>query len=257
MTKMVFFDIDGTLLDHGTRKIPASTIYAIEELKKREIPVAIATGRAPFLFKEIREQTGISNFISFNGSYAVYEEEVIHATPLEKQELIKLTEKAEQLGFPLVYLDHEGMRSNVLDHPRITKSFDDMSFEYPKLDKEYAFNRDIYQALIFANKEEEHHYVDKYDNFDFVRWHVMSTDILPKGGSKANGIKAMTEKMGIPLSDVVAFGDALNDLEMLTTVGHGVAMGNGLDEVKKNARYITKPIDEDGILHGLQMLGML
>ena len=82
-------------------------------------------------------------------------------------------------------------------------------------------------------------------------------DVLPIGGSKANGIEKYIEKRGYTKDQVYAFGDYLNDIEMLQYVGHGVAMGNAPDEVKKAARYVTKDVGEDGIAYGLEMVGLL
>ena len=61
----------------------------------------------------------------------------------------------------------------------------------------------------------------------------------------------------IDLEDTIAFGDYLNDLEMLSYVGHGVAMGNAPEIVKKAARHITRDVDQDGIQYGLRLLGLL
>ncbi|MER2090901.1 MAG: HAD-IIB family hydrolase, partial [Sporosarcina sp.] len=82
-------------------------------------------------------------------------------------------------------------------------------------------------------------------------------DVLPLGGSKAKGIEKFIEKKGFRKEHVYAFGDNLNDIEMLQYVGHGVAMGNAPEIVKNAARYITKDVSEDGIAHGLEMVGLL
>jgi HAD superfamily hydrolase (TIGR01484 family) len=87
-------------------------------------------------------------------------------------------------------------------------------------------DNEIYQALLFCSEDEEGNYVGKYDDFHFIRWHEYSTDVLPFGGSKAEGIKILMEKVGFALEDVYAFGDGLNDIEMLKVAGYGVAMGN-------------------------------
>ena len=94
-------------------------------------------------------------------------------------------------------------------------------------------HNEIYQSLLFCEIDEEKQYFKNYPKFDFIRWHPYSVDILPKGGSKAEGIKKMIDRLGFELKDVYAFGDGLNDLEMLKAVGTGVAMGNGVPEAKR------------------------
>ena len=59
------------------------------------------------------------------------------------------------------------------------------------------------------------------------------------------------------MENVYAFGDSLNDIEMLQAVGTGVAMGNGLDIVKENADFVTGDVEEDGIYNGLKKLHLI
>lgn len=69
--KIIFFDIDGTLLDHE-KKVPATTKESIQELKEAGHIVAIATGRAPYHFEELREELGIHSYVCLNGQYVVH-----------------------------------------------------------------------------------------------------------------------------------------------------------------------------------------
>ena len=70
---------------------------------------------------------------------------------------------------------------------------------------------------------------------------------LPKSSGKVQAILSLSERSGIPVSEFVAFGDDLNDIEMLRTCGTGVAVGNAIDEVKKVADHITATNDEAGV----------
>lgn len=82
-------------------------------------------------------------------------------------------------------------------------------------------------------------------------------DIIPNGGSKAKGIEKYIEKLGFNRDQVYAFGDGLNDLEMIEAVGTGIVMGNGHEDLKKLANHVTKDVSEDGIYHGLKWAGLL
>ena len=81
----MFFDIDGTLLDQN-KKMSDSTKKAIEKLKENGVFVAIATGRAPFMFENLRKEIDIDSFVSFNGQYVVFENEVIYKNPMQTDE---------------------------------------------------------------------------------------------------------------------------------------------------------------------------
>ncbi|MCP1124887.1 phosphatase [Bacillus sp. AFS018417] len=254
--KIVFFDIDGTLLDHN-KEIPQSTKEAVRRLQENGVHVAIATGRAPFMFEDIRQELNIHNYVSFNGQYVVFEDEVIYKNPLHPEALHAFTKFSEEASYPLVYLDHKDMKATVASHHYVTESFASLRMSHPVFEPSFYEKRDIYQTLLFCRAGEEEKFISDYPQFHFIRWHAYSMDIIPMGGSKANGIEKFIEKLGFTREQVYAFGDGLNDLEMIETVGTGIAMGNGHEDLKKLANYVTKDVAEDGILHGLQWAGLL
>ena len=256
MKKIVFFDIDGTLLDHE-KNLPLSTKRAIQLLKENGVFVAIATGRAPFMFESLREELDVDSFVSFNGQYVVFENKVIYENPLHESGIEKLYQDALKNKHPLVFMNEKTMKASVQHHPFIETSMDSLNFLHPEEDARFYVKRNLYQSLLFCESQDEQLYFDAYPEFDFIRWHTYSVDVLPKGGSKAEGIKKMIEQLGFELKDVYAFGDGLNDLEMLKEVGTGVAMGNGVPEAKELADLITSDVSKDGIWNGLKELQLI
>jgi Cof subfamily protein (haloacid dehalogenase superfamily) len=256
MSKIVFFDIDGTLLDHE-KNLPATTKEAIVRLKQNGVFVAIATGRAPFMFESLREELEIDSFVSFNGQYVVFENEPIYQNPLNTLKIEELYLKAKEKAHPLVFMNHQTMKSSVKHHEHIEISLGGLKFAHPDHDGEFYANRDLFQTLLFCEEGEEDFYREAYPEFTFIRWHPYSVDILPAGGSKAEGIKKMIDRLGFKPEDVYAFGDGLNDFEMLQAAGTGVAMGNAVPELKGHANLVTRNVDEDGIWHGLKELKLI
>lgn len=256
MKKIVFFDIDGTLLDHE-KKLPETAKQAVSQLQSNGVFVAIATGRAPFMFQSLREELGIDSFVSFNGQYVMFEKEVIYENPLDETELERFFQKTSQHDHPLIYLTDQTMKATVSYHKHIEESLGSLKFPHPDADAHYYRNRKIYQTLLFCEDHEERYYHEHHPDFRFIRWHPYSVDILPSGGSKAEGIKKMIEILGFDMQDVYAFGDGLNDLEMLKTVGTSVAMGNAVPEAKSNADFITDDVSENGIWNGLKKLQLI
>lgn len=255
--KIVFFDIDGTLLDHD-KQLPDATVEAIKALKANGHIPAIATGRAPFAIKEVAEKLDIHSFVCLNGQYAVHKDEPVYKNALNDQALAELVETAKKFQHPLVFMDEKGWVSNIEQHPDVTEAIgtlqmlDTLGFN-PDLYKEEK----IYQALLFCESHQETPYLEQFNQFDFVRWHDVSTDIIPKGGSKAVGIQKMMAKLGLDMGNAYAFGDGLNDVKMLQMIPHSVAMGNALPEVKRSAKYVTEAVDANGIASGLQKLGLI
>jgi Cof subfamily protein (haloacid dehalogenase superfamily) len=205
--KLIFFDIDGTLLDHD-KKLPINTVKAINELKSLGHYVAIATGRAPFMFKDIRTELSISSYIGFNGQYVVTEDAPLYKNPLKKSTLQKLHEQTEESGHPLVFMDAATMKASVTNHPHIQESLGTLNFTHPEVDPHYYKENDVYQTLLFCEKGDESSYLEGYSDFDFIRWHQFATDVLPTGGSKAKGIEIVMKKLGYNRNDVIAFGNA-------------------------------------------------
>ena len=83
--KLFFFDIDGTLLD-SEKKLPESTIKAVKSLKNDGHHVAIATGRAPYMFDDILAELDIHTYVSMNGQFTVVNDEVIDRDPIDRDD---------------------------------------------------------------------------------------------------------------------------------------------------------------------------
>ncbi|WP_338753830.1 Cof-type HAD-IIB family hydrolase [Bacillus sp. FJAT-52991] len=256
MTKIVFFDIDGTLLNRE-KQLPARTKEAVKLLQNKGIYTAIATGRAPFMFGDLRKELNIQSFISFNGQYVVFEDEVVYLNPLHIDPLRKLVVQAKEKQHPLVFMNELTMKSNHPEHAYIETSFRSLNFPHPEPQPDFYEQNELYQTLLFCSEEDEMEYREQFPEFTFIRWHPYSLDILPIGGSKAVGIKKMLERLPFKLEDVYAFGDGLNDIEMLQAAGTGVAMGNAHPLVKEQANMVTADVADDGIFLALEKLGLI
>lgn len=256
--KLIMFDIDGTLLDYD-KKLPASAKEAVKALKKVGHEIAIATGRAPYSFQELREELEIDSFICFNGQYVEIENEVIYKNSIDRALLMDLLEASTAHKHPLVFMGAESLKGNIDYHLGIEKALAMLKAgaDHPEVNADYIQETEIFQTTIFCEAFEEATYRTNMRNLNFIRWHKYALDVLPLGGSKALGIEKFIEKKGFTQDQVYAFGDNLNDIEMLQYVGHGVAMGNSPEEVKKIAKYVTKDVNDGGIVHGLKMVGLL
>jgi hydroxymethylpyrimidine pyrophosphatase-like HAD family hydrolase len=84
------------------------------------------------------------------------------------------------------------------------------------------------------------------------RWHPEFTDITACGADKGKGILAMARHEGFDPSRTIAFGDGGNDISMIRQAGIGIAMGNAIDELKRQADYVTTSVDDDGIRRALR-----
>lgn len=255
MSKLLLLDIDGTLLD-SNKQLPGATKQALIRARANGHQLAIATGRAPFMIGSLLEELAIDTYITFNGQYIAYENEAVHKQAIEPNILERVMDFADQRDHPLVFLNEHKMVSSIDFHPDIDESIKSLKFPHPEMDKEFYRSNDVYQALVFCEEHEEQQYHQAFQNVDFVRWHRVSCDILPKGGSKALGIKHLIKSTGHRLEDTIAFGDGLNDLQMMEVAGYSVAMENGHEETKKRANHVTSHVDEDGLAKAFDFLGL-
>ncbi|KOS62441.1 Cof-type HAD-IIB family hydrolase [Lysinibacillus agricola] len=256
MKKILFFDVDGTLYN-SEKILPASAKEALFEARSKGYELAIATGRAPFMIQSLLEELDINTYVTFNGQYVVYRGEVVYTNGIEKDELAKIIAFGEARNEPVVFLDDKRMIASVGNNDMVAESLNTLKYPYPNLDSTYYMHNAVYQTLIFMEEKDEPLYCETFPNVQFVRWHRYSCDILPKGGSKAAGIEKILEKMGLTLNDAIAFGDGINDIEMLQAVGTGVAMGNGHDRVKAIATHIADHVDEDGLAKIMRELNII
>jgi Cof subfamily protein (haloacid dehalogenase superfamily) len=254
--KIVFFDIDGTLVNEE-KQISPSTVEAIRELRDRGVEVVIATGRAPYFFKTLAEKLGIDSFVSLNGAYVVYQGKRLYKRTIPLASLEGLVSLAAKNKHSLVFEGSDAFFSNAEAHPYIMESVSSLRVDLPGYNPDYWKTEDVYQAFLHCEAHEEHLYELAFPDLRLVRWHSKAMDVLVIDGSKAKGIEALLSHLNISPSDAVAFGDGLNDKEMLTHVGLGIAMGNSHKDLLPFADYVTSSVDEDGIRNGLQYAGLI
>lgn len=252
---IVFFDIDGTLLNEK-KQINPSTKQAIAQLQQSGVYTAIATGRCPASFQWVCEELNIRSFVSMNGQYAVFEGKVVHDNPLPAAEVERLTDMATKRNHPLVYLQADAMQSS-MGQDSISDAL--KQFQIGRLPLRQASDQDksVYQILLFCNEQEGKEYAVHFPDYQQHRWHPNAVDFLHGNISKAVGLQKMLEYGGFSREQCCAFGDGTNDIEMLQFAGIGVAMGNASPDVKSYANVVTTSHNEDGIRNGLRAISLL
>lgn len=250
MEKAVFFDIDGTLL--GSDRILTTEVkQAIKFLQNNGVFTGIATGRGPHTIQPLLKKLNMSSYVCFNGQYIVHSNEIITRHFLDAVSLKKLSKIVNNHGHEIIYLNETGLKIEQRYHDN-RKSLIKAHLENKPVD---YFG--VYQAIIYAREEEDRYLSDFTDRFEFARWSKKALDVLPLGRSKVDGIRRIITEIGIDIKDVYAFGDGLNDLEMLREVGTGIAMENAHPYVRNHANYVTSHADGDGIVKGLEKVGLL
>ena len=257
--KVVILDIDGTILPHGKTVSPA-TKDAIQRLREKNMKVVIATGRAPYFSEAIIQETGVNSMVFFNGAYVYFEGKEIYQNAIDKNILKKVHHLSDDYQHPLTFLSGTSFKATDLSHPYVVQAFRNESWKPELAPPKFWMDQDIYQMFLHCDKEEESAYQTIIPELDFRRWTSKGSktcDVNLSNSNKAVGVTKLLDKLGIAPDEAVAFGDGLNDIEMLSMVGMGVAMGSARDEVKQAANRVTFSAEEDGVRYGLERLGLI
>ena len=246
--KIIFFDIDGTLIDMTKKAISDKTVDTLLRLKENGVKICIATGRAPGSVPKF-DGVDFDAFLTFNGSYCFNSSDVILSTPIPKVDVERMIENATKINRPVSIAGKDRVVANGTDKD-LSDYFGFAKQEVPVSDDfDEVLKGEIYQMMMGGRKDEYDDILKDVENARITAWWDRAVDIIPVNGGKGKGIEAILEYYGIDKSESMAFGDGGNDIEMLQTVGTGVAMGNALDNVKAIADEICGTSAEDGIYH--------
>lgn len=276
--KAVFFDIDGTLLN-DRKNVQKSTIKAIRNLKDQGILVGLATGRGPSFVQPFLENLGLDFAVTYNGQYIYSRSEIIYTNQLSKTTVYRLIRYAGArrreislgtasglLGSGIIGLGTSRLGQIVSSLvPRKWAKAIERSFKHfirrikpQNIDSLMVILREpIYQVVLVATEGESERIQKQFPRVKLTRSSPYSMDVISDGQSKVKGIERVGQCYGFDLSEVIAFGDSDNDIEMLSQVGIGVAMGNASQQVKENARYTTADNNDDGISKALAHYGLI
>lgn len=276
--KAVFLDIDGTLLT-DKRTISHSTIQAINTLKRKGILIGLATGRSPRFVLQYMASLGLDLAIAYNGQYILSREKVLFESPLRQEDVQGLVAYAQKNKLDVSFGTANGVTGSGIMNAgsgrlgyRISRMVPDAwvdviififnrlirwvrpqkKIEFPDL-----FQQSVYQMMMIVSELETKKLVKEFPQISVTRSSPYSVDIITKDMSKLRGIEKIGELYGFNLSQVMAFGDSTNDVEMLAGVEYAVAMGNASKKVKEVAKYITASNNEDGIYQAALHFGLM
>lgn len=256
MIKIVFFDIDGTLISRTTHRVAESTLAALAELRAKGIKVCVATGRAkstiPDEFLDLFDV-----IISLNGMYVYDRERVFISHTLDPEDVKILVDFAIKNTVPVYFIYEDRHSVNYIDE-QILEECETHDIPLPKVeDPRRALSEPIYSASLFLTLEEELALMAQTKTLEGTRWAEAFFDVVIRGFGKHSALLEICEMYGIDPLDSMAFGDGGNDLSMIKQAGIGVAMGNALDYLKAEADYVTDDEDHDGIANALRHFGLI
>lgn len=254
--KIVFFDIDGTILPVGDENFPIKITEAINKLHEKNIRVCLATGRAPVQFPDL-SKVHIDTILAFNGSLCFDKNEDIFTNPLKKEDVLEIIKNAQNMGKPLGLAGKDRYLVNYYnDDLKEFFSFGDFVPELNENIEEFAQNKKIYQMLMPIMKKDYDKALECTDSTKITAWWDRAVDIIPKNGGKGQGVREVLSFYGINKNEALAFGDGGNDIEMFEAI-RGVAVENASKDLKEKAVDICGSVDDFGVYYYLKDKGII
>jgi len=257
--KALFLDIDGTILrpDHSYSE---KTKDAIQQLKNKGIEIFLATGRPIHEIKELATSLNIDSFIGYNGALAIYNNETVVDETMSEELVKKMVaiSKEKQHEF-VMYTNKKSYFANV-DSPSSRNFSETFQMKYTENYTSDVADQILGITIMNVKENEKTLYqIDPSIVLAEVKVNNLKDtyDVLRTNVNKGEAIKKTLERLNITADETIAFGDGMNDKEMLQFVGEGFAMGNANPNLFQFAKHKTTSVTEDGIFNGLKKLGLV
>lgn len=277
MGKIVFLDVDGTLVDYEN-KLPASAVTAIRQARSNGHRVYICTGRSRAeVYPELWE-IGLDGMIGGNGSYVEDNGHVVMHQLITLEQCRRIVDWLHGRGLEFYLESNNGLFASENFEEAAQSSIRLYSKRKEREDADQATVRSVFPEMIFGGElyrddlnkvsfllSDYQDYLDAKAAFPDLKagtWggkdeEALFGDLGVKDVDKAVAVETLVRYLHADMKDTIAFGDAKVDIPMLECCSYGVAMGNGGTEIKAMADYITAPVDKDGLYQAFDVLGLL
>ena len=276
--KLIFLDIDGTLTVPGSNEPPQSALDAIKAAQKKGNLVFLCSGRNPGMLEPLLKY-GFDGVIACAGGYITVGDELIYDMPMPLEESNLAVEKLHEKG---VFCTVEG-RDGAWGDENIGAFLDNAvggdqkgNSEIERWRKALAGSLHIrpmseydgtpvYKVVIMCLHPEQLEPAREVleDKYNFCMQEIkdpyhrcLNGELINRKYDKGRAILRICEHLGVPVEDTIGFGDSMNDLEMIQTVGTSVCMDNGADSLKAISDIVCPSVEEDGMAKAFVQLGL-
>jgi hypothetical protein len=253
--------MDGTLLT-SENKLPVGFDETMAELKKRGVIFCPASGRQYFsLLKSFEKYVDEFLFLAENGTLVMHREIEIFSSTIDRNAVDRILEVTEPLknilrvwcGKKDAYIrreqdtaENQAELNKYYTHNAVVdswKEIDDTPIKVAMFDVTGRAKENIYDYL-----------GEFYDSLQVVLSSDYWVDLMTKGINKGEAVRNVQRILNVKPEECAAFGDYMNDYEMIQAVGYGFAMANAHPELKKVAKFETVSNDEGGVIVGIKKL---
>lgn len=261
--KLIFLDIDGTLTEPGHNVPPDSALEAVRAAQRAGNKVFLCSGRNYAMLSPLL-QFGFDGFVSSAGGYVVCGDCVLFDCPMSREQYAEAERLLRENGLLMTIETKYGSycdRGIVDLLSKISNGNSELMRWRRALEQELGIRPleeyagdPVYKIIFYCEREEqlapvraamerEFQFVVQ-DGFGFG---CVNGEIINRAFDKGRGVALVAKELGVDMADTVGFGDSMNDLEMIETVGTSVVMANGSETLKRRADIVCPAVTEDGL----------
>lgn len=278
--KLIFLDIDGTLLPPGDAAIPASALDAMHKARANGHKLFLCTGRNYRMTSPLLLQFPFDGYICSAGGYVGCGEKILVNIPMEPAQVDGLCRALGDHGVEYTLESRDGTFGGM----KMMERWMTPAEEETELNSEAArwrkamrdgmtisplsdyTGQPVYKIVYIAEHEQDldeakRLYADQFvfceSKLDELGAGYVNGELINCKFDKGTGIKAICAELGASLADTIGFGDSDNDLQMTEAAGISVCMANGSENLKKLCDRIAPSVKEDGIAKEFAALGLI
>lgn len=273
--KIIFLDIDGTLTEPGRNEPPESALRAVRAAQAKGNLVFLCTGRNYDMLSPLL-QYGFDGVIASSGAYILCGNDVVYDCPMTEEERKCVMELLWKNGiFRTVecldgsYTD-EGFKQFLEENAEAGGNSELLRW---RRQIEASLNirpmaeyrgQPVYKLVMMFRSEEQLAEPKRAlgETFDFCiqesdQYGFINGELIKKEYNKGIALKKVCNHYGVPIEDSIAYGDSMNDLEMMEAAGISVCMENGSRKLKELADDVCPAVSDDGLYHSFRKYGLM
>lgn len=261
--KLLFFDIDGTLITEGTGRIPESAKEAIKKAKKEGHLLFINTGRTRTSLPQKVTSLGFDGYVCGCGTNIYLGDKELLSVKLSNELCTQVAQTVRKYKVPVFYEASDAIYFDyqLPDEDGWIKGAQEIfGLKGRDIEEVIQGSEKVYDKLLAVLKpSRENRELKEYLSRYFLcidRGHDIY-EVIQKDYSKATGIFFLCDYLGKSIEDCYVFGDSENDRSMLEAVPNSIAMGNGEEAIKNCCSFVTRDIEDDGIYAAMEHFGLI
>lgn len=260
MIKLIASDIDGTLVPDGSHELNPELYDVILKLRAKGIQFAAASGRQwlsiESIFEPIKEKVF---YLSDNGAYVGCHGRSLYVNTIERNTVMDMVQDVRNMdGLDVMICGPDVIYTETDNQEFLDWMVNGYKFHVKQVEDLTKVDSEFIKISVYRKTDVEAHtrtLREKYaDRLKMTIAGDMWLDCMRPGINKGQAVKLLQDSLGIKPEETMAFGDQLNDIEMLKQAYYSFAVGNAREEVKAAARFRTDTNVNDGVLKILKLL---